>query len=822
VIAGTNNTHSGGTLVATFGPTETHTTIARTEGSLGTGPVTVETNTIMALDKTVSADWTLTNTLAGAGTFKVEDGSATYRLTAGGTVSPGTNTGHTAILRVDGKFAFAQNGGTPSTLAIDVASAGTTPGVNHDQFTVDHPDTTLASSITNCALVVTRVPTPNQMNELTLTILSAPLADFTPSSCRFASVTGLGAGGTVNYGNGSITVTWTAQTPIINNGAYSNLAATSCDVSGYLSSTGASPTVVRCYWGTNLVDWGYTNDLGTQAIGTVWTSLTNLTSTVKYYYRFYATNDAGEYWSVATSNFTTLGDVYWNDTASGNWNADNANTWGPGTGVYPKEWLNDHVTIDSHTVTLKNSLTAGSTAPADITLATNGTLQAGTASTTYSIDSPVTFNGGTVYGGGSGYGLTFNGPVTMQGISTANVSYLDTVTFNGPVSGAGKLVAISRQWQSGVSFANTANTNWTGTLDISGTDNGTVSVTTNRGLGRATVNVYRQLSLRASQNYGSDPQPTINVYPGGGIYFGSGSQTIASDIPVFMRGGAWSTTTAAGQTYNNCTQSGPVTLVSNTVVGCSDYAVVWNFTGPIDGPGQFILQSPGTDHGAGTTTLGGNNSYAGGTWVQSGLLVAKNTNAFGSGAVQVDYNTNATSHGVIRLAATTPSSNYWTLANNLVGGCGTNVALQVENGASTNALTLLGTLDPGTNGTAVTTNSTGIFRVAGSVAFGVGSRLRIHIADTNGVAGVDFDRLLVDHDLTGLGNATLEVAVSSSLTPEMLNGLSFVVVSNATALVGTFGSVEWSGPWQGKVVYNQPTGTVKLTESDLGSVYKFR
>ena len=171
-ILGTSNTHSGGTLVATYGASATHTTIARGEGSLGTGPVTVETNTIMALDKTSSADWTLTNTLAGAGTFMVEDGSTSYRLTAGGTVSPGTNAGAAvAILRVDGKFAFAKNGGTSSTLAIDVASVGTTPGVNHDQFTVDHPDSTLASSITNCALAITLVPTPVAMNGQTLTIL---------------------------------------------------------------------------------------------------------------------------------------------------------------------------------------------------------------------------------------------------------------------------------------------------------------------------------------------------------------------------------------------------------------------------------------------------------------------------------------------------------------------------------------------------------------------------------------------------------------------------------------------------------------------------
>jgi len=812
VIGGTNNTHSGGTLVATFGPTATHTVTARGEGSLGTGPVTVESNTVMALDKTASADWTLTNTLAGAGTFKVEDGSGTYRLTAGGTVSPGTNNGHTAILRVDGKFAFAQNGGTPATLAIDVASVGTTPGVNHDQFTIDHPDATLASSITNCALVVTRVPSPTQMNGLKLTILSATNTDFTPY--QFASVTGLGTGGSVVYSNGAIALTWTAETPIVINGAYSNLAYTSCDVSGILSSTGASPTVVRCYWGTNSMDtsgWSYTNDLGTQGVGTVWTVLTGLTSTVKYYYRFYATNDAGEYWSVTTSSFTTLGDVNWNDAASGNWNADNANTWGQGTGVYPYRWLNDHVTIDSHTVTLMNSLTtAGGTAPAEITLATNGTLQAGTAFTTYSIDSPVTLNGGTVYGGASGYGLTFNGPVTMQGTSTANVSYQDAVTFKGPISGTGKLIASFRHWNgSVVTFANANNTNWTGTLDITGTAAGSVIVTTNGGLGRATANVYQWFNLNVSQSYGADPKPTINVYPGGGIYFGSGSQTIASDIPVFMRGGAWSGTIAANQWYNNCTQSGPVTLISNTVVGCADYAVVWNFSGPIDGPGQFILQSPGVDHGAGTTYLSGANTYAGGTWVQSGLLVAKNTNSFGSGPVQVDYNTNVASHGVIQLAATTPSADYWVLTNSLAGD-GT---IKVENGAGTNTLTVLGMVAPGTNSVSGVANGAGILRVDGNVALGAGSRLRIDITGTNGVAGVDYDRLVVDHTLSGLSNAVLEIGGSTNLMKVTLTDQELVVVTNAASLAdASFLTVQWNAPWRGKVRYNDPPGTVKLVE----------
>jgi hypothetical protein len=212
---------------------------------------------------------------------------------------------------------------------------------------------------------------------------------------------------------------------------------------------------------------------------------------------------------------------------------------------------------------------------------------------------------------------------------------------------------------------------------------------------------------------------------------------------------------------------------------------------------------------------GNNTNFSGGIDLLSNRLIAEHTNAMGTGRVLIGP---AGSDG--GLFFDRPGGNFdWTVANDLSGGRGTNVAITVEDGTGNNTLTVLGTVDPGTNGVMVTTNSTGILRVDGSVAFGAGSRLRIHIAGTNGVAGVDYDQLRVDHDLTGLGSATLEVAVNGSLTPEILNGLSFVVVSNASTLTGTFGSVV---SWPGKVVYNQPTGTVKLTGSDPGSVFRMR
>jgi hypothetical protein len=68
------------------------------------------------------------------------------------------------------------------------------------------------------------------------------------------------------------------------------------------------------------------------------------------------------------------------------------------------------------------------------------------------------------------------------------------------------------------------------------------------------------------------------------------------------------------------------------------------------------------------------------------------------------------------------------------------------------------------------------------------------------------------------------VNVNTNLAQTSLQGQELVVVSNATALVGTFGSVQWNAPWIGTVLYNEPAGTVKLSNIcvEQGSVFKFR
>lgn len=94
------------------------------------------------------------------------------------------------------------------------------------------------------------------------------------------------------------------------NGA-TNILSISATLTGTLTSTGGLPTQVHAYWGTTdggttFGNWGHTNDLGTNAAGPLSLDVTNLLPQTTYYYRFYATNQSGTAWAVATTNFQTL------------------------------------------------------------------------------------------------------------------------------------------------------------------------------------------------------------------------------------------------------------------------------------------------------------------------------------------------------------------------------------------------------------------------------------------------------------------------------------------------------------------------------------
>ena len=87
-----------------------------------------------------------------------------------------------------------------------------------------------------------------------------------------------------------------ATAPTVNNASgASNVLAVSAVLNGTLTSTGGVPTQVYVYWGetdgvTNIWNWGHVNNLGTNAVGTLSITVTNLVPNQKYYYRFYAKN----------------------------------------------------------------------------------------------------------------------------------------------------------------------------------------------------------------------------------------------------------------------------------------------------------------------------------------------------------------------------------------------------------------------------------------------------------------------------------------------------------------------------------------------------
>lgn len=268
-----------------------------------------------------------------------------------------------------------------------------------------------------------------------------------------------------------------------------------------------------------------------------------------------------------------------------------------------------------------------------------------------------------------------------------------------------------------------------------------------------------------------------------GSYFQSGGSAANNNLNCY------DSISVEGSVYvKKATETGNMTLYGAISNGAS--------------AGKIVIQAPGTTGGRYVYLANPGNSFSGGIDIQAaGYLGIVTNDAYGTGPITLL----ATNSYLLLDKATNTD---WTVTNNLAG----KGMITVEAGDGVKKLTCTGTVAPGTNGVAVTTNSTGILRVDGGMAFGAGSRLKIGVAGTNGVAGVDYDRLVVDHTLSGLSNAVLEIGGSTNLMKVTLTDQELVVVSNATTLAGEFAAVEWTSPWRGKVKYNDPPGTVKLVE----------
>jgi len=155
--------------------------------------------------------WNATD-VGGSGTVvfaSVADGTGTkYTLTTAGGIWASGGLGSAGMLSVSGNVAWARNGTTNAVLNIDITGTNGVAGTDNDQLKVSGTLTGLNATPANATadLVVNAVP-GRGYRSITNTIVSAPAQNFSGTSFRTVMWLPSGMTGTVNYLNGSITLT---------------------------------------------------------------------------------------------------------------------------------------------------------------------------------------------------------------------------------------------------------------------------------------------------------------------------------------------------------------------------------------------------------------------------------------------------------------------------------------------------------------------------------------------------------------------------------------------------------------------------------------
>ncbi len=106
-------------------------------------------------------------------------------------------------------------------------------------------------------------------------------------------------------------VTNSVSLPVVANMGVSNVFASAATLNGFLSSTGGASTTVRFYWnkvdgGTNAAFWTNSILMGVRGTGIFTTNVTALATNTQYYYRSWASNQAGVAWAPTSTVFSTL------------------------------------------------------------------------------------------------------------------------------------------------------------------------------------------------------------------------------------------------------------------------------------------------------------------------------------------------------------------------------------------------------------------------------------------------------------------------------------------------------------------------------------
>jgi len=303
-----------------------------------------------------------------------------------------------------------------------------------------------------------------------------------------------------------------------------------------------------------------------------------------------------------------------------------------------------------------------------------------------------------------------------------------------------------------------------------------------------------------------DPYPEIVVRSNGtyGLRYGYGETPLGPGganpehtVDITLAGGRIVSANSGVSLY-----SGTLTVISNSKVQVEGTSGDIRIGGAIVGDKKLTFDC-GNSRMIYVRNTNNVNTWSGELFAynqpgKTGWVIVETAGAQGSGTISIS---GTSSPGQLRFKDMAGPT-HWVIAND-VAGAG---VLRVEDGSGNYTLTTSGALSPGTSASAC-----GILTIDGDLCLTNGASVNVKILGTNNVVGTDYDRLKVDHDLTGLANAVLNVQIATNLTVAQLSGQSFVVVTNASALSGGFSSVRWSAGWAGSVSYDNNC----VTLSDL-------
>ena len=395
-----------------------------------------------------------------------------------------------------------------------------------------------------------------------------------------------------------------------------------------------------------------------------------------------------------------------------------------------------------------------------------------TAGNTLTLSGSNTYTGGTIINGGT---LSISS-VTSLGNSTGAASNLvidgGTLAFTGSSGATNRLFtigtnggAIDASGSVTLTFTNGGNialsgTNTARTLKLTGTNSGYLySVLGDNGTGKTSLikdGTGTWTLANASTYTGST---TINA---GTLQYQT-SNALSSLTDVIVASGANLGLSYYDATIGSLAGAGTVTMnggegSTTLTIGGSNQTTT--FSGTITGTSSNKLEKTGT----GTFTLSGANTYARGTEIKGGMLVAGNNQAFGSGSVTLNGGGLSVASGV-------------TVTNTLIFSGTANVL--AGNGTIGTAITANGhnVLSPG--------NLIGKLTFSAGLTLASGSAISFQIQDATGAAGTGYDLITV----TG---GVLNLTATSNTITFNLNSLNSDGNAGAASNFNPNNSYNWT------------------------------